>query len=430
MSVSAPTTPTTSALSLHDARPFFEKALVYGVQHGLLSAEKLKAICTEAPKGMVQIARYFGNENLRPDLEQARARIVNLVSLYLQESCGGDVHLAAQSLRDHSLLSRSKGGSEMLKNLIAMPQNTHFAMHDREGFTEAQIPQLAKWSLQSHAQYQAELAVRQPISQLIEAALCLAAGFGLQADDLEEAGTDAEAVIRTALLLHSLTPKAQQWPDSIAFEALITTLRKKTGPISLPLPASLPAELHKAVEQVRASVLADLPRLRDSSQNLRALLRSPAFSGHYFWLEDPLAEIEHYHHSLDELHHDHSPASAPHSGSKTWQRVTQGQQDEHALLTLFLYLSVGAPKRYVPADKTALTEKAALSLLRSIQQRGLQAEQASDFIRQHAPATHQATYCALWQSFVQESRRTLCGDHHGQRQEALALLRRECHILG
>ncbi|SEQ34637.1 hypothetical protein [Giesbergeria anulus] len=430
MSASAPTTPTASALSLHDARPFFEKALAYGVQHGLLSAAKLDAICTEAPKGMVQIARYFGNENLRPDLEQARLRIVNLVSLYLLESCGGELHLAAQSLRDHSLLSRSKGGSEMLKNLIAMPQNTHFAMHDREGFTEAQIPQLAKWSLQSHAQYQAELAVRQPIGQLIDAALWLAARFDLQADDLEEAGTDAEAVIRTGLLLHTLAPKAQQWPDTVAFEALIATLRKKTGPITLPLPAQFPAELREVVERVRASVLADLPRLRDPSQNLRILLRSPAFNGHYFWLEDPLAEIEHYHHSLDDEAHGHHQEVPPSSGSKTWQRVTQGQQDEHALLTLFLYLSVGAPKRYVPADKTLLTEKAAVALLRSIHQRGLHPEQALDFIRSHAPVLHQGTYCALWQSFVEESRRTLCGDHHGQRQEALALLRRECHIVG
>ena len=421
------TPPSTSALSLHDARPFFEKAVAYGVQHGILNAAKLATICTEAPKGIVQIARYFGNENLRPDLEQARVRIVNLVSLYLQESCSGDLHQAAQSLREHSLLSRSKGGSDLLKKLIAMPQNTHFAMHDREGFTDHHIPQLAKWSLQSHAQYQAELAVRQPISQLIDAALWLAAPFGLQADDLEEAGTDAEAVIRTALLLHNLTPKVSQWPDTVAFEALITRLRKKTGAITLTMPATCSPTLRPAIEHVLPSLLADLPRLRDSSQNLRLLLRNPAFNGHYFWLEDPLAEIDHYHHSLDDEAPD--PNMLTTGGSKTWQRVTQGQSDEHALLTLFLYLSVGVPKRYVPADKTALTEKSAITLLRTIEQRGLQPQQALDFIHSHAPPLHRETYCTLWETFVEESRRTLCGDHHGQRQEALALLRRECHIL-
>ena len=81
-------------------------------------------------------------------------------------------------------------------------------------------------------------------------------------------------------------------------------------------------------------------------------------------------------------------------------------------------------------QREALTEKAALALLRSIQQRGLHPEQATAFIRQHAPAAHQEAYCTLWQHFVQESRQTLCGDHYGQRQEALALLRRECHVLG
>ena len=64
-----------NALQLHDARPFFEKALVYGVQHGILDADRLAAIHTDAPKGMVQIARYFGSEFLRPELEKARDRM-------------------------------------------------------------------------------------------------------------------------------------------------------------------------------------------------------------------------------------------------------------------------------------------------------------------------------------------------------------------
>ena len=63
-------------VSLFDARPFFEKALVYGVQHGILDAARLETMCNDAPKGMVQIARYFGTEFLRPDLEKARDRMV------------------------------------------------------------------------------------------------------------------------------------------------------------------------------------------------------------------------------------------------------------------------------------------------------------------------------------------------------------------
>ena len=149
-----------SSVSLYDARPFFEKALQYGVQNGLIDANKLDVMCVEAPKGMVQIAAYFGSEFLRPELEKARERMVNMISLFLEESTGGDLRRAAESLRDHSLLSRSKGGSDMLKKLIAMPQSSHFGMSERKGFTDDLIPHLAKWTLRPIADYRAELASR------------------------------------------------------------------------------------------------------------------------------------------------------------------------------------------------------------------------------------------------------------------------------
>jgi hypothetical protein len=151
-------------VALFDERPFFEKALAYGVAHGLIGAERLEALRTEAPKGMVQIARYFGTEYLRPDLEKACERMVNLVSLYLQDSCDGDLQRAAQALRDHSLLSRSKGGSDLLKAMIAMPQNTHFGMQDGRGFLDEHIPILERWSLRSHADYRAERTKRQSVT--------------------------------------------------------------------------------------------------------------------------------------------------------------------------------------------------------------------------------------------------------------------------
>ena len=84
------------SIALHDGRPFFEKALAYGIAHGLIGPDKLEAINTDAPKGMVQIARYFGTEFLRPELERARERMVNLVSLYLESSCNGDLQQALQ----------------------------------------------------------------------------------------------------------------------------------------------------------------------------------------------------------------------------------------------------------------------------------------------------------------------------------------------
>jgi len=92
-----------SSVSLYDTRPFFEKALVFGVQNGIIDQQKLDAIGNDAPKGMVQIARYFGTEFLRPELEKARDRIINLVSLYLESSSGGEKPLNQyQSLNSYA----------------------------------------------------------------------------------------------------------------------------------------------------------------------------------------------------------------------------------------------------------------------------------------------------------------------------------------
>ena len=417
----------TSALALHDQRAFFEKALAYGVQHGIVDSATLDAIHAEAPKGIVQIARYFGSEFLRPELEKARERMVNLISLYLQESCDGDLQAAAQSLRQHSLLSRSKGGSDMLRRLIALPESSHFGM---AGSDEAQTPLLALWSLRSHADYRLELARRSAIAQRMNAALWLAAQYDLDVDDLEEAGTDAEAVIRAALLWRAVAPRAGVWPTAPALEKVLTAQRKKRGTGALPalklhLPSSLPAKLHSAVEAEFAAVQADWPRWMDAAQPLRTLLRPLSrLRARYFFADDPLAEMEEYEQQLAVLTELDESEAAPQPASKTWLRLTQGQTDEHALLTLLLCIAVGTPK------KTLLTEKTAASLVRKIRKHGWQPALAAQFIAEHAPGAFQQDYGALWDSFVQESQKTLFDDHDITLSDALALLCRECHVQG
>ncbi|MDO9357525.1 MAG: hypothetical protein Q7T70_00860 [Polaromonas sp.] len=398
-----------SAVSLYDARPFFEKALQHGVQHGIIGAEKLEAMRVEGPKGLVQIARYFGNEFLRPELEKARDRMVNLISLYLESSTGGDVQLAAESLRDHSLLSRSKGGSDMLKALIAMPQNSHFGMNERGGFSDAQIPLLAKWSLRSLPDYQAELARREQVAQVVDAAVWLAGELGMDTDELEEAGKDAEAVIRTALL--TLAARRSEMPDWLAFDKMIGALRKKhagnTGALTVLLPKNLPAPMRPVVERLRQSVLADAPKLLDVALPARQLFdRSPAFMGRYFWIEDALAEVD---------HHERAASAA-------WHKVTGGNTDDGSLLTLFLCVAAGA------APKTMLTEKSATALVRKIRKSGFHAGLSSQYLLDHAPAQHQDAYLSLWEEFVEEAQATLESDAVHSLNDALALLRRECHV--
>ncbi|WP_114971218.1 hypothetical protein [Rhodoferax ferrireducens] len=413
-----------ATVSVYDTRPFFEKALLFGVQNGIIDRQKLDTICEDAPKGMVQIARYFGNEFLRPELEKAKDRMVNLVSLYLESTSNGDLTLAAEALRDHSFLSRSKGGSDMLKSLVAMPQNSHFGMNEHGGFTDEHIPLLAKWSLKSLAEYQAELAKRRQVAQVIDAAIWLADKLGMEASELEEAGKDAEAVIRTALLV--LACKRTEMPDWVAFEKMVAALRKKYGEakaagqgsdpanantsllaVLITIPKNLPGHLSAAVEAVRQSVLADLPKILDATLPARKLFdQTPAFMGRYFWTEDGLSEVD---------HHDRSASLA-------WNKATGGHSDDGSLLTLFLCVATKT------APKTLLTEKSAAALVRKIRKSGLSPELTRQYILNHAPAQHQDDYAQLWQAFLDEAQPTLQSDFDYELKDAIALLRRECNV--
>lgn len=397
------------SVSLFDTRPFFEKALAYGVQHGIIDQAKLDAICQDAPKGMVQIARYFGTEFLRPELEKAKDRMVNLVSLYLEHSCGGDLRRAAESLRDNSFLSRSKGGSDMLKALIAMPQNSHFGMNEGTGFTDDHIPLLAKWTLRTLPEYQAELALRQQATLLVDAATWMAETLGLNAEELEEAGKDAEAVIRTALLAR-LTRRTEM-PDWVAFEKLILALRKKyPSADSLPaitLPKDLPHRFLPVVERVQQSVLADMPKILDAKLTARKLFdQTPAFMGRYFWLEDAVSEVDHF----------------DRNASAAWNKATGGHSDDSSLLTLFLCVAAGS------TPKTVLTEKSAATLVRKIRKSGLKPDLASQYIADNAPQHYQSDYIQLWEAFVEDAEPTLVSDRDYALNDALSLLRRECNI--
>ena len=409
MPVTLPVTSTLASIALHDGRLFFEKALAYGIAHGLLSPGNLDAMNTNAPKGMVQIARYFGTEFLRPDLERACERMLNLVSLYLETRCNGDLQKAAESLRDNSFLSHSKGGSDMLKTLIAMPQSSHFGMNARDGFTDDQIPLLAKWALRTLPEYQAELALRTEVSTVVDAAIWLADAMNVDAQTLEDAGKDAEAVVRTALLVHAA--KRTELPDWPAFEKVIGTLRKKHGqggkPICVRVPEHLPSEFHGVVGRMRDSVELDLTKILDAKLPARKLFdQTPAFMGRYFWLEDALADVEHFERTM----------------SAAWAKITDGHSDDSTLLTLFLTVGTGSP------PKTLLTEKSATALVRKIRKSGLKADAVRAYIAEHAPLPYQADYTQLWDNFLEDALGTLQSDRDYTLNEAMALLRRECNI--
>lgn len=395
-------------LAHYDNRFFFEKVLAYGRAHGILNRERLNKLCEEAPKGMVQLARYFGTEYLRPDLEKARLRIISLVSLSLEAQNDGDLRRAAESLRDNSLLSRSKAGADMLKALLVMPQSSHFGMNESKVFNDALIPKLDEWSFKPLHAYRAELQRRAAFSGQIAAAQWFATQLELDEDELHESGHDADAIVRTGLL--ALNTKRTEFPEWKMFEKLVAywsqQLAREDGR-RLALPKNLPPALVDIVQVAMNSVASDLLKVTGGQTGIRKLFQNtPAFMGRYFWLEDSMVAVVNYDRAV----------------SKEWAKTTEGSEEESALLTLFLCIAVGSPK------KTMLTEKTAAALIRKLRKNGWQPELATEFIRQNAPFAFAQDYLALWEQFVQESGKTLLSDMDYALNDAMALLRRECQV--
>ena len=374
-----------AAVAVYDRRPFFERALRHGAAMRILDAERLDAIRRDAPKGLVQIARFFGTEFLRPELERARERMVNLIGLHLEDATGGDLDRAAQLLRDHSLLSRSKQGSDMLKALIAMPDSSHFGLADDDaafGERDDHLPQLARWSLRNIDDYRAERDRRQAARDRIDAACWFAARSDVSRDDLREAQVDAEAVIRTGLLAHAASGRVQL-PSWSRF-------------------APLARDLWAAMER------DDLPRILDAAVTPKKLFtQTVSFLGRYHWADGDAGEIGDFDRAV----------------SDQWARLTQGHTDDSSLLTLFLCIAAGVPPR------TALTESAAASLVRRLRKHGYDAEKPSDFIREFAPHEHHNDYQRLWKQFADDTRRDLLDERDTKLFEALSALRLHCNLV-
>ena len=89
-----------NSVAVVDDRPYFEKAVRFGLAQGILTRETMARIEADAPKGIVQIADHFGTAYLRTDLESAVARMSNLISLYLEDFSNGDLRAAAMSADD------------------------------------------------------------------------------------------------------------------------------------------------------------------------------------------------------------------------------------------------------------------------------------------------------------------------------------------
>jgi len=401
--------PTEFQLAHFEDRPFFEKALRFGLQKNIITQAKVDAIATEAPKGIVQIAAAFGSQYLRPEIELARFRIVNLVSLYLVETSHGDVEVAANLIQENTFLSLSRGGSTLLKALFALPE---YAVLGLTAYGRVDVF-LEYWSRQKNVEVY-QTAKRQRVSNQLEIALALklAHTLGIERDDFQDQHSEADAVIRSALLLglqKKLSATARCF-NQIEFATLLNVTRTKGLRKTVKLLDSAPALEFSAPELAILTALQhdifthDLPKIQDADLSLDQLISQ--IKDRYFIRDNDMEDTASY----DAL------------VSKEWNKYTKGKNDIDSVLTLLLCLAAGV------SAKTSLTEKAAKTLAKKIRADGFHPEIAREFVAQHAPHEKQASLLEDWDDFSHDVTIYVLDDWDTNLVGAMRFLRDNCTV--
>ncbi|EXI76046.1 MAG TPA: hypothetical protein PK440_01180 [Candidatus Accumulibacter phosphatis] len=392
-------------ITLFDQRPFFERALVHGVQSGVIDRDRLTSIVNDGAKGLLQIADFFGTQYLRPNIEEARTRIISLVSLFLEESSSGDLDQAARSLRDNSFLSHSRGGSEMLKKLWAMPEDASYGILAKPPQKEF----LAEWSLRSLRDYRQELAQRQDHQLSISATLWFAKRLALPAADLSTVAVDS--VVRSALLVHLHGKEPLAIPTASGLLQILDAIREKGVPgkgrrLLADLLRELPESyLPVAQRELRRIETEDLPRIADRSRPLPQLLQ----------------ELEPLYYLRDFGPEDAGLFEA--AACADWQRITAGKTDDSSLLTVFVCLAADIPA------KPVLGRAAARALIVKARRDGFKRLPVLGFIHALAPYSMQDDLETLWKEFFPEAHTVLLDAADTTLTDALDFLRENCNVV-
>jgi hypothetical protein len=365
-----------TALTTFDNRPFFDKALRYGVAQDIITPGRLQNLQEEFSKGIVQIANFFGTAHLRPELELALHRMVNLVSLYLEDISGGDLRIAAASLRDKTLLSHSKAGSDMLKRLHAMPDST---LVDRgpvsaEG-QRAYLDEKTASDTIPLAEYRSELALRQAMRNTIDFAFWLAKTMGISRGDID----DAEPLIRSALLVIFVDQAELKLPTRTAFVRLFKSAKNPKAKLDQNRLKAFLREAPTEFQQLARSAMdrfieRDLPQIRTASSTADKLLYSDA-GENYFISESVDDDVREY----DRL------------VAKEWDRVTRGEADDPAVVaTVFLFVAAGLP------PKASMLLREAKDVIGVFRSGGFDSQAVTKFVGDHAPEAIREELQKFW----------------------------------
>ena len=405
---------TTFDVALFDGRPFFEVALLYGIKNAILTKARIATLETEAPKGLVQIAELFGSKYLRPEIETARQRIVNLASLYLLETSQGNLEIAAKLIRDNTFLTLSRGGSGLLKAVFALPEYAMLGREQKERVEDF----LEAWSLKNKPQeYRNLLAQRQANALEIEAARWFAETLELTQAELQEDDIEAGAVIRTAMLMRWIDQADRPIENQIEFATILDGLRRQLKSKAKAkqltsdaaekkcIASDIPEKYRElATHALHEIWLRDVPRIQDASLSLDRLVYE--LKERYFICDNEMEDTSEY----DAL------------VSKEWAKITKGKTDIDSLTSLLFCIAVDMP------PKTSLSEKAAKTVIKKIREHGFHSQLAITWITTHAPHEKQEGLLEDWQNFADEVPTYLMDDWYTDYTGALRFLSENCHI--
>lgn len=373
MSPSSTTTAAPQALATYENRPYFARALDYGLKNGLIDSEKLDAMRSEGAKGIVQIADYFGTAHLRTDLDEAVKRMVYLVSLYLEHVSDGSLPRAARSLQENSFLSHSRGGSQLLKTLFAMPTDSTIHEpaddHDVREFLRARTLG-EQWSV---AEYRANLAERSLCLEEIQAALWFADVMELPREALF--GEHAENILDACLLTRVAGRFEGGLLSALELKEFLRKVRraKKKRALDEALLEDMPDALRTVGERhLKRIVTRDLPRIADMKIAFDDLVREYHDRFHHLSMA---SEVSDY----DTLVTDE------------WRKVTRGMTDTDSMNTVFLCLAAGKP------PKPAITVTEAKAAIRAIRSDGAAMARVPEFLRRSAPHQMIDGLISLWE---------------------------------
>ncbi|MDY7545915.1 hypothetical protein QN360_00690 [Glaciimonas sp. CA11.2] len=389
-----------------DKRPFFEKALSYGVLNDIIDHAKRQAIIGDGAKGSVQIADFFGSSHLYTDLDNARKRMINLISLFLEDAYASDLEKAAISLRDNTFLSHSRGGNDMLKALHALPDCAVFGdvkSQDLKSFQDERTL-IKPYTLSA---YRKERQTREEDANTLAAATWFAKSMALPRSALEF--TSAETVIRSAILVRAAG--ADSFPNRHAFATLLSTIRAQATAvgklkIAKKLLDDVPEEYLKISDKIRKEIEKhDAPLIANNTIALDELRNTIELR--YFVRESGMDDVEEF----DTLM------------SEEWRRVTGGKEDPFSRLTAFLCIAADIK------PKTTISEAEAKAITRQVRQHGFNTDAVAEFITTAAPFEMKENLLSLWEDeFLPEATSYLLDQDDIKYLSAIKFLKENCNI--